>query len=288
MKPAQHYWRPLRRALAPAVSRRDSSAIVCAEASAKVHALATADPISLWAAQSLDFHPDPRQAEILDSPAHRLILLCTRQFGKSTLSAVKALHFALHHPDSLTVVAAPSLRRSAEWIRLVRRFLHLLHLKPRTDRIHPHSLLLPNGARLVALPGVVDNNRGYPAHLLVFEEAAVIPSEMFEVLTGSLAATNGALWLISSAGPDHGFFYDQWRHREASWTRFKITATECPRISPEFLQQERLLIGEPAFRREFLCEFLPQGDQVISRELLEAALSDTVRPWNGGKPLWPQ
>ncbi len=247
-----------------------------------------ASPLSVshWAAQSLNFHSDPLQTQILDSPAHRLILLCTRQFGKSTLSAVKALHFALHHPDSLTVVAAPSLRRSAEWIRLVRRFLVTLSLKAKSDRIHPHSAVLPNGARLVALPGVVDNNRGYPAHLIVFEEAAVVPDPMFEVLTGSLAATNGALWLVSSAGPESGFFYEQWHNRNLPWTRFKITAPECPRISREFLEHERLAIGERAFNREFLCEFLPYGDQIISRQLLDAAESPHVKPWNGGKPLW--
>ena len=243
---------------------------------------------SAWAAHALNFSPDPRQAEILDSPAHRLILLCSRQFGKTTISAIKALHFALNHPDSLTVVASPSLRRSAEFIRIVRRLLSTLHIQPKSDSIHPHSALLPNAARLIGLPGVIDNNRGYPAHLLIFEEAAIVPDEMFHVLTGSLAATNGALWLISSAGDQNGFFFDQWQNKEIEWTKFKIPATECPRISPEFLAQERLLIGEPAFNREFLCEFTSLGESILSRELLLSAIDPNYQAWNGGKPLWPR
>lgn len=278
MKGSFHYWNNLRRA----------QSLPAAPEQPPEPAPAPALSVSQWAAQSLHFHPDPRQAEILDAPAHRLILLCTRQFGKSTLSAVKALHFALHHPGSLTVVAAPNQRRSAEWIRLVRRFLHTLGLPARSDRIHPHSALLPNGARLVALPGVVDNNRGYPAHLLLFEEAAVIPDPMFEVLSGSLAATNGALWLISSAGADSGFFYTQWHHPQASWTRFKVTAPECPRISPEFLEQERLIVGDPVFRREFLCEFDTPGEKLLSRDLLLSAIDPSHKAWNGGRPLCPK
>ena len=83
-------------------------------------------PVSRWAAASLLFHPDPLQAQILDSPAHRLILLCSRQFGKSTLAAIKALHFALAHPGSTTLVVSPTLRRSAEWLRLVKNFFSIL------------------------------------------------------------------------------------------------------------------------------------------------------------------
>lgn len=264
-----HYWRSPLRTRNPLARAVDAEPL----------------PPSVWAAQSLHFHPDPRQAEILDAPPHRIILLCTRQFGKSSLSALKATHFALYHPGSLTVVAAPRHTRSAEWIRLVRRHLKSLKIPVPTDRIHPHSVVLPNGARLVALPGVVDNNRGYPADLLIFEEAAIIPDEMFQVLTGSLAATDGHLWLLSSAGRDAGFFYEQWHSQQAAWTRFKVTAPECPRISAEFLEQERLLIGDQAFRREFLCEFETLGEKLLSRDLILSAVDPGYKAWNGGHPL---
>ncbi len=241
--------------------------------------------VSTWAAESLHFHPDPKQVQILDSPAHRLILLCTRQFGKSTVAAIKALHFALSNPNTLTLLAAPVERRAAEWILLTHTYLRLLNIKPKSDGIHPHSAVLPNGSRLVGLPGVVDNNRGYAAHLLIFEEAAIIPDELFQVLSGCLAATDGHLWLLSSAGADFGFFYHQWHNRKIPWTRHKITAPECPRISAEFLEHERLLIGEPAFRREFLCEFTTLGEKLLSRDLLLSAIDPSLNAWNQGKPL---
>ncbi|MBI4890025.1 MAG: hypothetical protein HY821_05315 [Acidobacteria bacterium] len=258
-----------------------------AGASAQAEAWAKS-PVSTWATESLNFTPDPKQAQILDSPAHRLILLCTRQFGKSTLAAIKALHFALTNPNTLTLLAAPVERRAAEWIRLIHSYLRLLNIQPKSDGIHPHSVALPNGSRIVGLPGVVDNNRGYPAHLLIFEEAAIVPEEMFEVLTGSLAATDGHLWLISSAGPQIGFFYDQWHNHELPWQRFKVTARDCRRISQEFLDHQQLLIGESAFRREFLCEFTASGHQIFTRELIDSISTDEHQPWNGGRPLWPQ
>jgi len=83
-------------------------------------------PVSAWAQSFLGFTPDTLQAQILDSPAHRLILLCSRQFGKSTLAAIKALHFALAHPAATILVVSPTLRRSAEWLRLVKNFFSIL------------------------------------------------------------------------------------------------------------------------------------------------------------------
>ena len=241
---------------------------------------------STWAQTKLNFHPDPIQSEILNHPAQRLILLCTRQFGKTQITALKALHFALRHPGALVVVASPCERRSAEWLLRVTNLLHTLGIPHRRDGIHHFSAVLPNQARLIGLPGVADTNRGYPAHLLIFEEAAYVPDPLWAALTASLAATQGRLWLISSAGPQFGFFHQQWNEERIPWTRFRVTADQCPRISPESLAEQRLFLGESDFRREFFCEFSSEGAQVISSEFLNRAFDDSVPSFNQGKPIW--
>ena len=47
------------------------------------HAL---DPVA-FARERLDFQPDPKQALVLASRSKQVILNCTRQWGKSTLTA---------------------------------------------------------------------------------------------------------------------------------------------------------------------------------------------------------
>ena len=241
---------------------------------------------SAWATTQFNFQPDPIQSEILNHPAHRLILLCTRQFGKTQITALKALHFALTHPGALVVVASPCERRSAEWLLRVVHLLRILGLPHRRDGIHQFSAVLPNHARLIGLPGVVDTNRGYPAHLLIFEEAAVVPDPLWKSLTPSLVATQGQLWLISSAGAQFGFFYEQWNEEQIPWTRFRVTADQCPRIAPESLAEQRIFLGESDFNREFLCEFSSDGPQVIPLELLTRAFDSSISAFNQGKPLW--
>ena len=241
---------------------------------------------SAWATANFNFQPDPIQTDILNHPAQRLILLCTRQFGKTQITALKALHFALTHPGALVVVASPSERRSAEWLLRVTQLLRILGLRHRRDGIHQFSAILPNHARLIGLPGVADTNRGYPAHLLIFEEAAYVPDPLWNALTASLVATQGQLWLISSAGAKFGFFYQQWNEKLIPWTRFCVTANECPRISPESLAEQRIFLGESDFRREFHCEFSSDGPQVIPLEFLDRAFDDSVPSFNQGRPIW--
>jgi hypothetical protein len=63
--------------------------------------------------------PDPWQAALLRSPAARLLLLCSRQSGKSTTTACVALHTALYQPGALILLLSPSLRQSQELFKKV-------------------------------------------------------------------------------------------------------------------------------------------------------------------------
>ena len=60
--------------------------------------------------------------------------------------------------------------------------------------------------------------------------------------------------------------------------RVRVAAPECPRISREFLEQEREAMGERWFRQEYLCEFVDSGNGVFGRDLVERAITREVRP----------
>ena len=74
--------------------------------------LATAlDPTLLMVRAGLD-QPEPWQRALLSSTAKRLAVLCPRQSGKSTTTAVVALHHALYHNSAVVLVVSPSKRQS--------------------------------------------------------------------------------------------------------------------------------------------------------------------------------
>jgi hypothetical protein len=229
----------------------------------------------LFSRKRLGFTPDPMQERVLSRSVHRGILNCTRQWGKSTVTSVKALHRALVEPKCLVLVASPSRRQSTEFLTKTRHFARTLGLKVRGDGANEVSLLLPNGSRLIGLPGKESTVRGFsnPA-LLLIDEASRVPDSLFEALTPMLATGNGDLWLMSTPAGARGFFWETWEGGGSQWARIAVPATECPRISKEFLEEERQRKGDRVFQQEDLCQFVQAEDTFFNDEDVQAC----VRP----------
>jgi len=131
------------------------------------HAL---DPVA-FARERLNFQPDTKQALVLASRSKQVILNCTRQWGKSTLTAAQAVFTAWHEPESLILVMSPTERQSSELVRKAAAFLSRLGVKRRGDGGNKISLLLPNRSRIIGLPGNEAGDRGFSGvRLLLVDE----------------------------------------------------------------------------------------------------------------------
>src|SRR5438067_3053350 len=116
-----------------------------------------------FARRKLGFEPDRTQGRVLRSRSKRVILNCTRQWGKSTLTAAKAVHQAWTAPGSLTLVASGCERQSGEFVRKAAQWARALEMQPRGDGSNPMSIQFPNGSRIVGLPGSEATIRGFSA-----------------------------------------------------------------------------------------------------------------------------
>ncbi|MBI3207800.1 MAG: hypothetical protein HYZ37_02730, partial [Candidatus Solibacter usitatus] len=162
------------------------------------------DPVA-FARDALHFHPDPVQSAVLRSHSSRCILNCTRQWGKSTIAAILALHRALHHEASLILCISPSERQSAELIRKAQSFLTLLNIRPKSDNQNKSSIVLPNKSRIVGLPCREQTIRGFSAvSLLLIDEAARVPKSLYHAVRPMLAVSNGDLWMMSTPNGRQG------------------------------------------------------------------------------------
>jgi hypothetical protein len=232
------------------------------------------DPVE-WARSRLGFEADEKQAQVLRSESRRGILNCSRQWGKSTVTAAKALYYAMHHPRSLTIVVSPTGRQSRELVRKVAGFVERLRIRPRGDGGGDKSLVLPNGSRIVALPGSEATVRGFSAvGLLLIDEAAGVPEELYVAVRPMLAVSDGALWMMSTPRGRRGFFYEAWENGGPDWERIEAPATECPRISRAFLDRERHDVGLREFQQEYLCVFEDSVSKVFDSKLVDGAFSE--------------
>ncbi|MBT9174208.1 MAG: hypothetical protein DDT21_02619 [Syntrophomonadaceae bacterium] len=236
------------------------------------------DP-TFFAQEALDFHPDDWQAQALRWSGKRLLLNCCRQSGKSTTAAILALHRALYYPQSLVLLVSPSLRQSSELFRKVTDMLARLEVRPRLLEDNRLSFTLDNGARVVSLPSSEATIRGFSgADLIVEDEAARVPDDLYMAVRPMLAVSGGRLILMSTPWGKRGHFHQEWTQGGNTWERVEIKAPQCPRISPEFLEEERASLGDWWFRQEYMCEFVETVDQVFGYELVMGALSQEVEP----------
>jgi hypothetical protein len=236
------------------------------------------DPVE-FARTRLGFDPDKLQCEILRSTARRGMLCCARQWGKTTVSAAKAVHRAYTRPGSLVVVASPGARQSGLWMQKAAEMLRQLGIRKKGDGYNRLSLLLPNESRIVGLPEAEDKVRGYSAlSMLVIDEAARVSEGMYQAVGPMLAVSGGDLWMMSTPFGKRGFFYEEWEHGGDRWMRVRVPATECNRISKEFLEEQRSAYPIDVIRQEYLCEFVGGGLGAFDRDLIEAALDDELEP----------
>ena len=156
------------------------------------------DPV-VFAIQALGFRPDASQAQVLRWTKQRLLLNCTRQWGKSTTAAILALHRALYYPNSLILLVSPSLRQSQESFRKVAEFLNKLAILPEKLEDNQFSLQLGNGSRIVALPSKEATVRGFSGVTLIIEdEASRVDDLLYRTMRPMLAVSGGRMILMST------------------------------------------------------------------------------------------
>ena len=228
-----------------------------------------------FARSRLGFEPDVKQRAILESTSRRLILLCSRQWGKSTIAAIKAVHRAYTQPESLVVVASPSERQSAEWLRKAEKFVRKLGISVKGDGDNAQSVKLPNGSRIVGLPGNEATVRGFSAvNLLMIDEASRVKDELYWALRPMLATSGGDLWLMSTPFGQRGLFWEEWSEGGAEWMRVEGPATDCARIPEEYLAEERRKMTAALFEQEFLCRFTDTGEGMFPAELVDGSVAE--------------
>jgi phage terminase large subunit-like protein len=247
-----------------------------------VPALPPMTALELWQ-QAMGTAPDAWQAMVLQSDDPRICLNCCRQAGKSQTTAIKATATALNEPKSLILLVSRSLRQSGE---LARKVFDAYAVVGRA-RVPPESetkqaLELANGSCILALPGGdPEALRGFSGvRLLCIDEAARCPDSLWVSLRPMLAVSRGKIILLSTPYGKRGFFYRVWSQSQR-WLKVAVTAEQCPRLTPEFLEEEMIELGPRWYAQEYLAQFLEAIGQVFSDESIDRAFRDDIVPLFG-------
>jgi hypothetical protein len=223
--------------------------------------------------KALAMEPDPWQERLLRSTSDRILLLCSRQLGKSTATALLGYHSACFHDEALILLVSRSERQSTLLFEKVRQYHSRLQVVPAAKEL-ALSIKLTNGSEIVALPGDPDTIRGFSnPFLVIIDEASRVPDGVLTAVVPMLV-NGGRLLALSTPRGKTGFFYEKWTAEDAPWERINAKACDCPRISPERLAEQRETLGERGYACEFENEFLEDTDQVFTESSIEAIFDD--------------
>ncbi len=243
------------------------------------------DPV-LWSREVLGFHPDSWQADLLRSRSRKIILNCSRQSGKSTACAALGLHESIYRSPSFGLVIAPSQDQSGELMMKFDEFRGAVELPSEyLDTDTKLAVKFKNGNRFIARPGSEKTARSFSAVTLLLEdEASRVLDPLYNSVRPMLSVSNGRHILMSTPFGKRGHFWHIWDEQRDMWERYEIPAEMCPRISKEFLEEEKRI--NPWFEQEYHCVFLEAIDSVFSYDQVAGAISDEVEPLDIGGEAW--
>lgn len=241
--------------------------------------LAPSSPLVL--AERLGIVLDPWQADALTTELLDVLLLVTRQGGKGMVASLLALDALVADPGSTTVIVSRAERQAKRLLRRIRRLYRRLDDVPPVIVDGQTVLELRNGSEILALPGSEETIRGVESvDLLIIDEAALVPDELYTAVSPMLAVSNGRTVALSTPRGKRGWFYSEWVDGGGSWHRAKVTAHEIPRIDPAWLERQRAKIGDYSFSQEYLCAFLDTDDAYFPGELIDSVFTSAYEPWD--------
>ena len=239
--------------------------------------LYASDPVT-WAKEVLGYHPDPWQAKLLRSRSNKIILNCSRQSGKSTTCAALGLHESIYRRPSFGLVIAPSQDQSAELMLKFDEFRGAVELP--SDYLSTDTKLavrFSNGNRFIARPGSEKSARSFSAVTLLLEdEAARVPDPLYSSVRPMLAVSNGRHILMSTPFGKQNHFFKIWDEQRDIWEWYEIPAEMCPRISKQFLEEEKRI--NLWFEQEYHCAFLDAEGSVFSSDLFKSLANPSISP----------
>ena len=241
------------------------------------------DPV--YYSNCLNLQPDKWQRDFLRSHSKRIICNTSRQVGKSTTTATKIVHRAKKKKQFIIIIS-PTERQSRELMIKVEECVQIdPYLQIDRDGDKKLEKVLNNGSRVLALPGTEKGVRGFSApDLIIIDEASRVDDALFYTVSPMLAVRNGDLIVLSTPFGKRGFFWDIW-DKGQGWERYEIPATECPRMTKGYLEEQRALMGDWWFQQEYMCQFLEPEDSLFNMDDVMAAFDDGISTFEGGNDI---
>ena len=191
-----------------------------------------------------------------------------RQVGKSAIISIKVSEYALYHKNKQIMVIAKVERQAQLLFQKILLYIHQRNKNAIKGRPTKHKLELRNGSVIQCLPAG-DNGygiMGFTIDLLVADEAAFIPEDVWNSVIPTLTVTKGKIILLSTPFLKEGYYYNCFN--DPSFTSFHMSSEDCPRKNQEFLDYQKSWMTKAQYAQMYLGEFVEDLKRFFPDELI--------------------
>lgn len=217
---------------------------------------------------------DSWQEEVMNTTGN-MVLRSGRQVGKSFVIGLKAAKYSLENSNKLIMVISKTERQAgllfAKILFNITQIDKSAIAKGKKVGQNPtkHKIQLTNGSTIHCLPagdtgfGIM----GFTIDLLIADEAAFIPEEVWNSIIPALALTRGAIWLLSTPFVKQGYYYNCFH--DPSFTAFHTSSEDCPRKDQDFLNQQKKILTRAQYAQMYLGEFVDELSRFFSDAIIK-------------------
>lgn len=205
----------------------------------------------------------PEQQRLWSMATRFQVPVCSRRLGKSTYAQFRIIHAALTKGGNgwYSHYGAPS-QKQAKGIAFDSFYQMTREIPGMQVNRADLEFTFPNGAKtnLVGMGDNADSLRGLKSHLMVVDEAAWVPTQVWEkILRPMLLDTKGSAIISGSVNGKNNLLRSayEWATSgvDPEWSSIVIPATDAPSLDPKELEAIRKTISASAWRQEFLCDW---------------------------------
>jgi len=218
-----------------------------------------------------------------------VVLLSSRQSGKSTMMTIYALWVACFNEDQNILVVANKESTAINIFKRIRLAYEQLpnYLKPGAVEYGKTSMTLGNGSSIGISTTSSDAGRGSSVNCLILDELAFIDNHLVEAFWKSVypiisSSKKSKIFIASTPNGTGNLFHELYVgaiENKNGWHPERVDWWEVPGRDEEWKEKTIRTLGSvEAFQQEFCNEFLQTGESSINEKLFEELKSETKEP----------
>lgn len=224
------------------------------------------------------------QLEVARSSARIRCICSGRRAGKSRTLAILSLFEAFTRPDARVLIISATEDAAKNLLAEIAQLLSAPILRGSSLEENRSRILLSNGSEIVSVPASERQIRGRGASLLIIDEAAFVPEEIWQAARYTVLTYPDSRIVMASTpyGLKDKFFAVAYRAGERSFLRkpsggyesFHWPSTVSPLVDHELLAMWRESSTDREYRMEVLAEWVDEAGAFYTSDELEHNVAD--------------